>query len=104
MIGLFHNRCSCRSVRFRRVRRFGTVIASGIAYNEQFYGLQLQADKDATLDEMLRKRLDEKDIKLGAVLICDQITLHIREISSSGSIEYVGMTIRPASEASSHLS
>ena len=67
---------------------------------EQFYGLQLQAEKDATIDQMLRQRLDEKNIKLGAILKCDQITLHIREISSTGSIEYVGMTILPASDAS----
>lgn len=71
---------------------------------EQFYGLRLQADQDATIEQMLRKRLLEKDIKLGAVLKCDQITLHVRELSPTGAIEYVGMTILPPSAETSQRS
>ncbi|QDV27653.1 potassium/proton antiporter [Aureliella helgolandensis] len=62
---------------------------------EQFYGLVLDSENDATLDEMLRKRLNEEDIKPGTVVNCKQISLRIRELSSEGIVEYVGMRILP---------
>ncbi|SMP64227.1 potassium/proton antiporter, CPA1 family [Neorhodopirellula lusitana] len=60
---------------------------------EQFYGLVLDENKDATLDELTRARLGPDGLALGAVVHFDQVDLHVREISAEGIIEFVGMTI-----------
>ncbi|QDV66596.1 K(+)/H(+) antiporter NhaP [Rosistilla carotiformis] len=68
---------------------------------EQFYGLSIDTDNDATLDELVRKRLDPADVKVGATVRCEQLAFRIRELSSGGSVEYVGMTILPQTESNS---
>ncbi|MDA8745128.1 potassium/proton antiporter [Rubripirellula amarantea] len=66
-----------------------------VAAIEQFYGLSLDFEDDSTLDQMIRKHLKGKDVKLGATVQYEQIALRIRELSPTGTIEYVGMTILP---------
>ncbi|WP_417739323.1 potassium/proton antiporter [Rosistilla oblonga] len=68
---------------------------------EQFYGLSIDTDNDATLDELVRKRLDPADVKVGATVRCEQLAFRIRELSSGGSVEYVGMTILPQTDPNS---
>ncbi|WP_417747130.1 potassium/proton antiporter [Rosistilla oblonga] len=68
---------------------------------EQFYGLSIDTDNDATLDELVRKRLDPADVKVGATVRCEQLAFRVRELSSGGSVEYVGMTILPQSDPNS---
>ncbi|WP_417735667.1 potassium/proton antiporter [Rosistilla oblonga] len=68
---------------------------------EQFYGLSIDTDNDATLDELVRKRLDPADVKVGATVRCEQLAFRIRELSSGGTVEYVGMTILPQSDPNS---
>ncbi|QDV54350.1 potassium/proton antiporter [Rosistilla oblonga] len=65
---------------------------------EQFYGLSIDTDNDATLDELVRKRLDPADVKVGATVRCEQLAFRVRELSSGGSVEYVGMTILPQTD------
>ncbi|WP_417749238.1 potassium/proton antiporter [Rosistilla oblonga] len=68
---------------------------------EQFYGLSIDTDNDATLDELVRKRLDPADVKVGATVRCEQLAFRVRELSSGGTVEYVGMTILPQSDPNS---
>lgn len=64
---------------------------------EQFYGLFLDENKNATLDEIIRDRLGPERVKPRAVVGFDQVALHVRGLSSEGTIELVGMTIAPSS-------
>ncbi|QDS86206.1 K(+)/H(+) antiporter NhaP [Rosistilla ulvae] len=68
---------------------------------EQFYGLSIDTDNDATLDELVRKRLEVADVKVGATVQCEQLAFRVRELSSGGTVEYVGMTILPQSDPNS---
>jgi cell volume regulation protein A len=62
---------------------------------EEFYGLMLNAPPGATLDELMRTRLDEEDVISGAAVPFDKIVLYVREIAADGAIQYVGMKIVP---------
>ncbi|TWU55411.1 potassium/proton antiporter [Rubripirellula reticaptiva] len=65
---------------------------------EQFYDLNLDSDKDATLDTMIRKRLGKSSIKIGEAVEFEQVKLCVREISDHGTIEFVGMVVLLQSE------
>ncbi|EKK04618.1 sodium/hydrogen exchanger [Rhodopirellula baltica SH28] len=73
---------------------------------EQFYELKLADDGNLTLDELVRQHLGENNVKIGAVVQIDQIALHLRELSSDGTVLYVGMSIlaEPAEATDSSLS
>lgn len=60
---------------------------------EQFYGLELAGDPQATLDELIRKQLKAGELTVGAEVRFEQLVFRVREISAEGFIEYVGMTI-----------
>ncbi|MFG0262306.1 MAG: potassium/proton antiporter [Novipirellula sp. JB048] len=65
---------------------------------EQFYGLRLGGKPDLTLDQLMRKRLGAKRVVLGASVRCQQVVLFVRELSSSATVDYVGMMILPQAE------
>jgi cell volume regulation protein A len=65
---------------------------------EQFYELKLADDGDLTIDELFRLHLVEDEMKIGASVQIDQIVLHLRELSSDGTVQFVGMTILPEPE------
>ncbi|TWU35720.1 K(+)/H(+) antiporter NhaP [Novipirellula aureliae] len=65
---------------------------------EQFYDIRLDANPDATLDDLIRERLRTKNIQLGSTVRFEKIELHVREVSHDGIVEYVGMTILPGGE------
>ncbi|WP_145170057.1 potassium/proton antiporter [Rubripirellula lacrimiformis] len=66
---------------------------------EQFYGVKLDAEMGATLDQTLRDRIAKEDLKVGSAVRYEQIMLTVRGLSSDGTIEYVGMTILPVAAA-----
>ena len=62
---------------------------------EQFYGIRVCSNTEATLDAAIRERLDHQGVALGAVVHCEGIDLYVRELSRHGEIETVGMVILP---------
>jgi cell volume regulation protein A len=68
---------------------------------EEFYDLKLDGPPAATLDELVRARLNDEDVSEGVAVPFDQIVLYIREIATDRTIEYVGMEILPANESES---
>ncbi|MCC9642829.1 potassium/proton antiporter [Rhodopirellula sp. JC740] len=75
-----------------------------VADLEQFYDLRLSDNGEMTLEELVRSKLHEDHIQIGAALQIDQIVLHLREISTDGTIQYVGMSILPQPEVESESS
>ncbi|MCC9656204.1 potassium/proton antiporter [Rhodopirellula halodulae] len=75
-----------------------------VAELEQFYDLRLSDNGEMTLEELVRSKLHEDHIQIGAALQIDQIVLHLREISTDGTIQYVGMSILPQPEVESESS
>jgi NhaP-type Na+/H+ and K+/H+ antiporter len=67
---------------------------------EEFYGIQMDAAPQQTLDEFLKSRLGPERVKIGAVVHLEQIALVVRDITDGGSIESVGMIVleQPALE------
>jgi cell volume regulation protein A len=65
---------------------------------EEFYDVKLHADHEATLDELMRAKLDDENVTLGAAVPFDEIVLYVREVTADGTIEYVGMKILPAED------
>ncbi len=76
----------------------GTVRAGEL---EQFYQIKLDDNPDSTLDELIRSRLPESQLAIGSAVQYEAVVLRIREISQSGTVEYVGMAIVPQPEAKS---
>ncbi len=62
---------------------------------ERFYGLSLGGTHQETLDQLMRHRLKPSEIRLSAKVCFQQIELVIRELSPTGTIEYLGMVILP---------
>ncbi len=62
---------------------------------EQVYQIRLDENSDLTLDELIRIRLANGNPVNGAAVKFECVTLHVRELSDEGTIEYVGMTIVP---------
>jgi cell volume regulation protein A len=72
---------------------------------EEFYGIQMDAAPQQTLDEFLKSRLGPERVKIGAVVHLEQIALVVRDITDGGSIESVGMIVleQPALESLDEL-
>ncbi|QDV13082.1 K(+)/H(+) antiporter NhaP [Rosistilla oblonga] len=64
-----------------------------------FYDLNVDKDKDATLDQWIRRRLAPKIPVAGDVVQFDQIAFHVRELSANGGIEFVGMVFQAAADS-----
>lgn len=70
----------------------GSILARDL---EQYYGVHLGTDADATIDEAMRRQLGNEKVRLGASVQCERIVLHVRALTSQGTIETVGMVILP---------
>lgn len=75
----------------------GSITAADV---EQFYDLQLGAKPDATLDEIMRSRLSAKSLVPGAAVQFDRVVLSVRELTATGTVQYVGMMILPEASPS----
>ena len=73
----------------------GSITAADV---EQFYDLQLGANPDATLNEIMQSRLGPKGLIPGAAVQFDRVVLYVRELGASGAVQYVGMMILPEPE------
>ncbi|TWT56256.1 potassium/proton antiporter [Allorhodopirellula solitaria] len=67
---------------------------------ERFYDLNLNGPPEETLDELMRDRLDKERVELADSVRFEEIELFVREVSETGTIDYVGMVILPAATAS----
>jgi cell volume regulation protein A len=59
----------------------------------EFYGIQLDAAGDVTLDLLLRERLAEDGVAPGMRVIIGNVALSVREVEEDGRIEQVGVAV-----------
>ena len=67
---------------------------------EEFYDISMNAPPDQTLDQVLRERLGDEPLQVGATVRFGQIGLRVRSLVGE-RIEEVGMTVLPDEEPSS---
>ena len=63
----------------------------------EFYGIELGGDGMKTLDELIRERTGEAEVKVDTKVFVDGICLHVREVLD-GRVEQVGLQINSAAE------
>ncbi|MDQ3520798.1 MAG: potassium/proton antiporter [Gemmatimonadota bacterium] len=59
----------------------------------EFYGVQLDAPGDVTLDLLLRQNLPEDGVAPGKRVVLGNVVLSVREIDEAGRIEQVGVAV-----------
>jgi potassium/hydrogen antiporter len=62
---------------------------------EDFYGICMEAPRQCTLDQAIRRRLNSDELAVGRMVEFGQIALRVHEVSPSGLVEQVGMVILP---------
>jgi cell volume regulation protein A len=65
-----------------------------VAELRDMYGIQVSANPQETLADAVRNRLGDQ-VSEGAILLCGEIGLRVRRISSNGDIEQIGMIVQP---------
>ena len=65
---------------------------------QEFYGIEMNAPGQYTLDQAVRHRLGASAPTLGTLVRFGDIALRVRGLSDAGTIERVGMIIEPGSE------
>jgi potassium/hydrogen antiporter len=67
--------------------------ATTVGEMNQFYGIELDGPAGATLDEVLRRRVDRTKPVMNQAIRCGPLMLRVRAIDEEGAIEMVGMTV-----------
>jgi potassium/hydrogen antiporter len=62
---------------------------------EDIYGIKMNAPREYTLDEAVRRRLGPDQAVAGSMVEFGPIALHVRRLTPAGLIEQVGMVILP---------
>jgi potassium/hydrogen antiporter len=66
-----------------------------VAELEDFYGISMNASRQWTLDEAIRRRANNGTVDTTTIVRFGRIALHVRELTDAGGIEQVGMVILP---------
>ena len=65
---------------------------------EAFYSIHIDAPPEASLDEVMRRKLGEENTKVDATLEFEELRFRVQKLSNDGRIELVGMAILPEME------
>ncbi|HUP53568.1 MAG TPA: TrkA C-terminal domain-containing protein, partial [Longimicrobiales bacterium] len=60
----------------------------------EFYGIEVDASPDATLEDLIRARTGGADLVVGTTVDLGSVRLRVREVSSEG-VEVVGLQVLP---------
>lgn len=101
MVDRVFSHCRHESVGLPTALEFPLRASSRVSDIEEFYDVRLGAPPGATLEVLMRMRLNSDEVVPGSTVAFDEIVLRVREIAADGSILYVGMMILPEREAES---